>query len=135
VVSGNVGPVGYLYQLCVPWYPGPAPTGCTVSVTGPGGSASEGEASLAPPRPNPTASGARLAFTTPRAQRAILVVSGFQRARVRRSGEDGPAAGERSLVWDGRDDAGRSLPPGLYTVRLLVDGVSTRAARNVLLMR
>jgi hypothetical protein len=39
------------------------------------------------------------------------------------------AAGRHDLVWDGRDDAGRSLPSGTYLVRVDAGGVSgtTRA--------
>jgi hypothetical protein len=31
-------------------------------------------------------------------------------------------AGSHALTWDGRDDAGRRLPPGLYICRLAVHG-------------
>lgn len=41
---------------------------------------------------------------------------------------EGPwSAGRHSLVWDGRDEGGRSVPPGLYLVRMVAGGkVSTR---------
>lgn len=41
---------------------------------------------------------------------------------------EGPwAAGRHSLVWDGRDDDGRAVPPGLYWVRMNAGGqVSSR---------
>jgi len=36
------------------------------------------------------------------------------------------AAGRHSLVWDGRDEGGRAVPPGLYLVRMVAGGkVST----------
>lgn len=36
------------------------------------------------------------------------------------------AAGRHSLLWDGRDDGGRAVPPGLYLVRMVAgDKVST----------
>ena len=37
------------------------------------------------------------------------------------------------LAWDGRDDAGAMVPPGLYLVSLFVDGDArqTRHARTV----
>lgn len=33
-----------------------------------------------------------------------------------------PSAGQKSVVWDGKDDAGTSLPPGIFIYRLTVDG-------------
>jgi flagellar hook assembly protein FlgD len=31
------------------------------------------------------------------------------------------------MAWDGRDDAGRSVPTGIYFVRVTVSGQSTAA--------
>jgi photosystem II stability/assembly factor-like uncharacterized protein len=36
--------------------------------------------------------------------------------------ESNPRAGQKSVVWDGKDDAGTSLPPGIFIYRLTVDG-------------
>ncbi len=41
-------------------------------------------------------------------------------------------AGERTVAWDGRDDAGRRLPSGVYLARLSVGGESS--SRKVLLL-
>jgi flagellar hook assembly protein FlgD len=50
---------------------------------------------------------------------AVFDVSG----RLVASLLDGPAlAGEHSIVWDGRDGAGREMPSGVYVVRLESDG-------------
>jgi F420-0:gamma-glutamyl ligase len=93
------------------------------------------EATLAPPNPNPMATRARFAFSTARSCRVTVLVSDVQGRRVRSLAEDAAAAGGRSLVWDGRDEAGRRAPSGLYTARLIVDGVATRIMRTVLLLR
>jgi outer membrane protein assembly factor BamB len=131
-VAGGVGPSGYLTQLCVPWDYSLAPGGCTVSVPA---ADFHAEATLAPPNPNPMATRARFAFSTARSCRVTVLVSDVQGRRVRSLAEDAAAAGGRSLVWDGRDEAGRRAPSGLYTARLMVDGVATRIMRTVLLLR
>jgi len=42
-------------------------------------------------------------------------------------------AGEHSVVWDGRDDAGRAVASGVYVVRMVASGFVT--ARKVTLLR
>lgn len=37
--------------------------------------------------------------------------------------EEGPAAGKRGIVWDGLDDKGSPVPPGIYLYRLTADDV------------
>ena len=37
---------------------------------------------------------------------------------VRRLGLPGQRAGRNEAVWDGRDERGRSVPPGLYLCRV-----------------
>jgi len=41
------------------------------------------------------------------------------------------AAGAHTVVWDGRDEAGRACPAGVYHCRLVSDGVG-RSAKLVL---
>ncbi|PIG94412.1 YCF48-related protein [Gloeocapsopsis sp. IPPAS B-1203] len=36
--------------------------------------------------------------------------------------ETHPSAGQKSVVWDGKNDAGEFLPPGIFIYRLTVDG-------------
>ncbi|GAB1545215.1 hypothetical protein NUACC21_78910 [Scytonema sp. NUACC21] len=36
--------------------------------------------------------------------------------------ESNPSAGQKSVVWDGKNDAGESLQPGIFIYRLTVDG-------------
>ncbi|MUG97828.1 hypothetical protein F7734_38175 [Scytonema sp. UIC 10036] len=44
--------------------------------------------------------------------------------------ERDPSTGQKSVVWDGKNDAGESLPPGIFIYRLTVDGnVESRVIR------
>lgn len=36
--------------------------------------------------------------------------------------ESNPSAGQKSVVWDGQNDLGESLSPGIFIYRLTVDG-------------
>ena len=47
---------------------------------------------------------------------------------VRRLSEESGLAGSFALSWDGRDDSGTLVPPGMYLFRLEVSGDSTRRA-------
>jgi hypothetical protein len=76
--------------------------------------------------PNPMRGHARLHFELARSARIRLDVLDLQGRRVRtlldRTLEGG--AGQ-SATWDGRDEAGRRVPAGLYVVRLASEGRST----------
>jgi hypothetical protein len=134
-VVGSARVLGYLTQVCVPWGYGAAPQSCgsNVAVEEPASAPATDE--LLPPFPNPTRSATRCAFTTSRACRAALFISDVQGRRVCRLAESEPAAGHRSLEWNGRDDAGRRVAAGIYSVRLALDGTPTRSARMVLVLR
>lgn len=88
---------------------------------------------LLPPAPNPLRPGSPLRYAVPppggRLQLALFDVAG-RRVRVL---TDGPvASGRYATVWDGRDDAGRRVPSGVYFARLEF-GKDLRTARLVLL--
>jgi flagellar basal-body rod modification protein FlgD len=54
---------------------------------------------------------------------AIFDASG---SLVRRFSQSSQPAGQHSIEWDGRDDAGTSLPAGIYLVRQeTIDGVTS----------
>ncbi len=55
--------------------------------------------------------------------------------RVRDLGAAARESGVTSLQWDGRDDAGRALPGGIYWVRAESAGNGVRAVGRVVLMR
>jgi hypothetical protein len=68
--------------------------------------------------PNPGCGAQRFEFTLVRPGRAAITVYDVAGRRMRRLVTPPLAAGDRSLLWDGRDDAGRRLAPGTYVVRL-----------------
>lgn len=68
--------------------------------------------------PNPFTSGAELDFALPSAGRASLVVTDVSGRVVRSLLHAWLAAGMHPTRWDGRDDAGTRVPPGVYFVRL-----------------
>jgi hypothetical protein len=87
---------------------------------------------LAAPRPNPFTGATSMRFLAPRAGAVSLAVFDLEGRRVTTlyEGEAGP--GWRDLSWDGRDGTGRSVPAGVYLVRLAARGevVSRRLVRT-----
>ena len=77
---------------------------------------------LAPCEPNPLRTSGRVRFSLPEAaaggERVRLTVHGLDGARVRTLVDESLGAGEHEASWDGRDDRGRPLAPGLYFTRL-----------------
>jgi len=90
---------------------------------------------LADPVPNPFTVGSRLDFQVPQgagARRLSLSIHDAAGRAVRLL-TDGPReAGAHSQIWDGRDDAGRDLPNGVYYVRLAA-GAITLSRRAILI--
>ncbi len=76
--------------------------------------------------PNPFREGATLAFSLGQAGPLRWDVFDLAGRRVRSEART-LAAGEHTLVWDGRDGEGRKLAPGLYLVRWQADGTSGSA--------
>lgn len=87
---------------------------------------------LAPPAPTPTRSGARMRVTLPRATAVRVSVCDAQGRRVRAWDAGVLAAGTHQLAWDGRDDAGRPVAPGVWLVNVEAGG-RTRNGRIVVL--
>ncbi|TMQ69848.1 MAG: hypothetical protein E6K80_10435 [Candidatus Eisenbacteria bacterium] len=73
---------------------------------------------LAPPVPNPASAQVGLGFAIPTRGRVALRVYGVGGRRVRTliEGELGP--GPHQAVWDGRDESGAAVAPGIYFARL-----------------
>ncbi len=89
---------------------------------------------LAPAAPNPFARQVRIAFTLAAAGPARLRVYDVAGRRVRTLlDERALVAGPAEVTWDGRDDAGRDAPGGVYLVRLETGGRSE--TRRVLRLR
>ena len=89
---------------------------------------------LQPNRPNPFNPRTTLEYSIGEIGTVTLTVFDIAGRRVR--GLEGPLQrdpGDYAVSWDGRDDAGRSLPSGLYVVRLRAGLV--QASRTVVLLR
>ena len=73
--------------------------------------------------PVPSAGAMRLSFTVPRAGRASLIVTDARGRRVRTVCPDGPVeAGDHVAAWDGADENGARVAPGVYFGALRMDG-------------
>ncbi|NOT35501.1 MAG: hypothetical protein HOP12_15250 [Candidatus Eisenbacteria bacterium] len=71
--------------------------------------------------------GARLAFSLPRAERAQLAIFDAAGRRVRLLADRWfPAGREQRLDWDGKNDSGQMLSPGVYFWRLLSPSFQSR---------
>jgi len=77
---------------------------------------------------NPFVSAATLRFSLAKADHAQLSVFDPRGRRLALLFHGEAEAGERVVMWDGRDDAGRSVPSGLYLVQL-VSGGQVRTVR------
>lgn len=112
------------------WYDAgapPLPGGTTVAVPAAG-------LRLLPNEPNPFNPTTTLRFEVPQAGVAHLRVYDVAGRLVRTLYVGDPGRGERSLNWDGRDDAGRPLVSGSYRLRLEQAGWAA-VGRSVVLVR
>jgi hypothetical protein len=78
--------------------------------------------------PNPSRSLTMLRIEADQAGLQELAVSDLMGRIVRRLGGGWFEAGARDRAWDGRDDAGVSVPPGIYYAWLRTPGGLVRAA-------
>jgi glucose/arabinose dehydrogenase len=93
-----------------------------------------GAIEFAPPRPSPAIGAVTLRYTLPGAARVSLAVfdAGGRRVRVLEPAQQkGPD--RYDVRWDGTDDAGRSVRPGIYFARLEVSGRALE--RRIALLR
>ena len=74
------------------------------------------------PRPNPGRESLTLRFLMPKAATVRLEIYDAAGRRVRELAAGTSPAGERTLQWDFRDDAGANVPAGIYLARLDVEG-------------
>src|SRR5262249_6850093 len=73
-------------------------------------------------RPNPFSRVTGIAFRPATAGRASLVIYDLAGRKVRRAFDGDAGAGVTEVEWDGTDDGGRRVSPGLYVVRLAGPG-------------
>ncbi len=82
--------------------------------------------------PNPTRAGAEISYVLAEAGRVSLGVYDVAGRRHRTLIDRVEDAGARSVVWNGLDDRGRSVSPGVYFVRVSTTGLTTTRRLTVL---
>ena len=88
---------------------------------------------LPPPRPNPFNPATSVQFTLPEPTAVRLAVFDERGRRLAVLTAGVLPAGDHLVRWDGRDDAGRRLPGGLYLLRLEAAGRPSLNRKVVLL--
>lgn len=88
---------------------------------------------LRPGWPNPFTARTAFAFDLPAPGNVVIDVYDVRGARVRSISEQGLPAGSHRVAWDGRDDAGRPAPAGVYFAALRGSGAAAR--QRVVLVR
>jgi hypothetical protein len=81
-------------------------------------------AGLATAYPNPFRERVGIVLRLPSAATVLVSVFDVQGRQVRSSASGTLSPGEHVLVWDGRDDAGRMLPSGVYLARVQAGNTS-----------
>ena len=104
----------------------------TLGLAGGNSSPAALELTLAPIRPNPFTPGAQLEFMLPASGAPSLEVYDATGRLVRQLLGGSLSAGAHSTAWDGRDQAGRPAPAGVYLVRLAQPGFTPAVAKAVL---
>lgn len=82
------------------------------------------------PGANPFRGALRVHFTLPHAAAALLEVLDVQGRRVRIAHDAWTEGGARTVIWDGKDAAGRTAANGVYLLRLRAGG-DVRTAKVV----
>lgn len=82
--------------------------------------------SLDAPRPNPTLGLATIAYTLPTALHLRIRVYDVAGRLVRTLIDSATPAGPGEAVWDGRDEAGRHVSPGVFFYRMEAGGWQSR---------
>lgn len=79
---------------------------------------------LAPPDPNPFGPVAALSFTLPRAMEIELAVYDVTGRRITILADGLTASGAHAVAWQGKDDMGAEVSPGIYIAHLTAGGAS-----------
>jgi DNA-binding beta-propeller fold protein YncE len=87
---------------------------------------------LSPAQPNPFNESTVFRYTLPQKATVRLSVYDIAGRRIRLFEEGQMEAGAHLLRWDGRDDSGRLVPPGVYLYRLN-DGNSEKTHRAIMI--
>jgi hypothetical protein len=68
--------------------------------------------------PNPFRGATTFAFELPNPERVAVAIFAVDGRRVRKLLDEDRGVGRHVVLWDGRDDAERTVAPGVYLVRL-----------------
>jgi hypothetical protein len=101
----------YFLEALVRYLTLPPPTGAGARPYGEG-------FRLYPNEPNPFRGETQVIYVLPRETRVSLAVYDVRGRRVRGLANDLRARGSHSARWDGRDERGRKVGPGVYFLRL-----------------
>jgi hypothetical protein len=88
---------------------------------------------LAAPHPNPFGPKAGLSFTLPQAMEIELAVYDVTGCRIALLACGATSSGVHAVTWNGRDDRGAEVSPGIYVARLAAG--STSISRKVVRLR
>jgi hypothetical protein len=87
---------------------------------------------LESPFPNPFADAALIGYSVPVASKVEIKVYSVEGKPVRTLVEGLAQRGHHNTMWNGRDDAGARLAPGIYVCRMAANGVCS--SRKVILL-
>lgn len=87
---------------------------------------------LSPLRPNPARGNVTIVFEVPKKTKVTLKVYNLAGRLVRTILNEEKNPGRYRLNWQGKDDYGRLLPPGIYFLRM--EGGSFRKTKKLVLM-
>jgi hypothetical protein len=84
---------------------------------------------LRSPGPNPARGMSEIVFTLPSAEQVTLTVYDPSGRRIRTLVDESRNPGAHAVVWDGQNDRGRAVAPGVYFYELRAG--SHRATRQI----
>ena len=84
--------------------------------------------------PNPFNPETTIRFAVPTSSEIKIVIYNSLGQKVRLLTEDAFSPGYHEVVWNGLDDAGTSMPSGVYFYRMSA-GEGTRQVKKLLLMK
>lgn len=82
--------------------------------------------------PNPFNPMTTISFELQKQGSVSLVIYNARGNQVRRLVSENRASGRHEMIWNGQDDGGRSLPSGVYYVRVTGEGIDDRRKMTLL---
>ena len=119
---------GYIVDRAWNYSPPDSASGTTTGVSSVAAAPSF-EFALRSPAPNPARGKTEIAFTLPSAEEVTLTVYDPSGRRIRTLVDESRVPGAHVVVWDGRNDRGRPVAPGVYFYELRTG--SHRATKQI----